>query len=178
MKYGSNCFKIRERLTNLGCGLAYNINVHAELIKLTRFELIEHFITELDNTKKNKPILNLYSKYEQRKLTQAKFIKFLIESNFNFVQNILGNEGVNLKSEVQSALTGCTYWGTKEGMKASWDDAYKVIGSTCLDSSDAMILNIVAHNENFAGLITADYDFQYANKFKPPRDFFVWISKV
>lgn len=159
-------------------GLAYNINVHAELIKLTRFELIEHAINELDDIKGNKPILKLYSQYEDRKLTQAKFIKEVIASNFKFVQNILGNDGVNLKSEVQNALTGCTYWGTKEGMKASWDDAYKVIGSTCLDSADAMILNIVAHNDNFSGLITADYDYQYASKFKPPREFFVWIAKI
>lgn len=178
MKHGSNCFKIREHLKKMGCGLAYNINVHAELIKFTRFELIEHAINELKDTKENKTILKLYARYERHELTQAKFIKNVISYNFKFVQNILGVDGVNLKSEVQKALTGCTYWGTKEGMKASWEDTYKVIGSTCLDSADAMIINIVAHNDNFVGLITADYDYQYANKFKPPRNFFVWIAKI
>lgn len=140
--------------------------------------MIEHAINELESIKPNRHIMNLYSKYEERKINQSKFLKSLIKSNFTFVQNILGKEGENLKSEVSSALTGCTYWGSKDGIKASWDDAYKVIGSTCLDSADAMILNIVTHNESFAGMITADYDYQYASNLRPTRDFFVWIAKV
>lgn len=178
MKHNSNCYKIREKLNSLGCGLAYNVNVHAELIKLTRFELLEHAISALPVNKANQSLINLYSSYKDRKITQAKFIKKAIDSKFQFVQAVIGNNGINLKGEVQNALNGCSYWGTKEGMKASWDDAYKVVGSTCLDSADAMILNIVAHNSNFSGLITADYDYKHACKFKPPRSFFVWIAKI
>jgi|GEM_PF-5424534 len=91
------------------------------------------------------------------------------------VQSALGRNGEILQSEVSNCTYGCTYYGNNKGVKADWDDVYKIAGQTGLDSNDAMILNLVLHNKTFEGIITGDRDFKKAEEAVTPRDTFVWI---
>jgi hypothetical protein len=121
----------------------------------------------------------LFDDYEEQKISRNELVKKVVRTDLGFAQTILGKDGSLLHAEVQKAVIGCEYFGTnsKIPVKASWSDVYRIAGEIGLDSSDAMIFNLVANNATFDGLITCDNDFQYAASFTSPRNFFVWIVR-